>query len=782
MTCTSCGDKPKNSSKGFPRAVVEINNPESLVLLRKVVIPVSMGTEEDVPPVIGKYFNVLLQYEANGHIYLYSSDGIPTAIEANIPQEVLDRIEDLEIDVDVLETGLANETEAREAADSALSSSINSLSSSLSAETEAREQADAALEGSINNLTADLEEEATARETADTALGGRIDTVANNLATETANRISADEDLQADIVAEATARQNADTAINEAITAEASTRQTADAGLQSQIDAITASSDVKDIVGTKAELNNYDTSTLGNNDIIKVLQDESENNATTYYRWNATTQQFTLIGEEGPYYTKSQADTLLNAKQNTLTAGSNVQIVNDTISATDTTYTAGTGLALNGTQFSVDTTTVATQSDLTAGLATKQDTLTAGANIQINNNTISATDTTYTAGTNVSISSGNVISATDTTYSDFTGTDGTAAGTAGLVPAPGATDAGKFLKADGTWDTAGGSGPTVVQATGTSTTDVMSQNAVTSMVYADPSTKKQIQIGAKAYSQSGSGNSAVSIGAGAQGYGNRAIAIGGAGTGGSYSTATSQDAISIATNRGVASSPKSIFIGNYIQNSPGEAAIAIGSNTAASPAGSVALGAFASAAAQGEMNIGVSNASQAASYGYSGTQYRLLTGLYDPQSDHDAATKGYVDNSLLGKQDALTAGSGISITDESGSLVISATGGGGGGLDPNTTFWGQTASNGAVTGRITFGTNGYVNGTNSTVTVYADTAGGADPFEFSHTGLDVASKKITNLATPTANGDAATKGYVDTAVAGAGASAFTTNEWNALWA
>lgn len=103
MTCTSCGDKPKGSSKGFPRAVVEINNPESLVLLRKVVIPVSMGTEEDVPPAIGKYFNVLLQYEANGHIYLYSSDGIPTAIEANVPQEVLDRIAELENDVDSLE-------------------------------------------------------------------------------------------------------------------------------------------------------------------------------------------------------------------------------------------------------------------------------------------------------------------------------------------------------------------------------------------------------------------------------------------------------------------------------------------------------------------------------------------------------------------------------------------------------------------------------------------------------------------------------------------------------
>ena len=44
------------------------------------------------------------------------------------------------------------------------------------------------------------------------------------------------------------------------------------------------------------------------------------------------------------------------------------------------------------------------------------------------------------------------------TYSDFVGTDGTTAGTAGLVPAPATTDADKFLKSDGTWSAAGGGG------------------------------------------------------------------------------------------------------------------------------------------------------------------------------------------------------------------------------------------------------------------------------------------------------------------------------------
>lgn len=151
--------------------------------------------------------------------------------------------------------------------------------------------------------------------------------------------------------------QNAQQVAN-AVAGEASLREAADTNLQGQIDAITASSDVTDIVGTYADLQNYNTSTLGNNDIIKVLQDENRNDETTYYRWSTTTQTFTLIGEEGPYYTKAAADQKFQDK---LTAGSNISIdANNEISATDTTYSAGTGLNLNGTTFSVDGTVFAT--------------------------------------------------------------------------------------------------------------------------------------------------------------------------------------------------------------------------------------------------------------------------------------------------------------------------------------------------------------------------------------------------------------------------------------
>lgn len=73
------------------------------------------------------------------------------------------------------------------------------------------------------------------------------------------------------------------------------------------------------------------------------------------------------------------------------------------------------------------------------------------------------------------------IEVTDTTYSDFVGTTGAVAGTAGLVPAPTTSDTDKFLKSNGAWATVP-AGPTVVQTTGQSTTDVMSQKAVTDIV------------------------------------------------------------------------------------------------------------------------------------------------------------------------------------------------------------------------------------------------------------------------------------------------------------
>ena len=117
------------------------------------------------------------------------------------------------------------------------------------------------------------------------------------------------------------------------IATEAETRDAADLDLQGQIDAISSASDVVDVVGTYAELQSYDTSKLSDNDIIKVLTDETHDDAISYYRWNDTTNAFTYIGSQGPFYTKSETDATFVPQTRTINGkGLNSDVV---LTATD---------------------------------------------------------------------------------------------------------------------------------------------------------------------------------------------------------------------------------------------------------------------------------------------------------------------------------------------------------------------------------------------------------------------------------------------------------------
>lgn len=416
------------------------------MIFRKVVIPASVDDDSKNPPKNGAYHNAIVVYEATGNAYIYSSDGIPTKVTTNLDD--------------------------------------------------------------ISGLIA------------------------------------------------------------EAVGEEAAERIAADNAIWDEIETIEASSDVVDVVGTYAELEAYDTSKLKNNDLIKVLADETRDDAITYYRWSTATETFTYVGSEGPYYTSSEVDTLLGGKQDTLIAGSNIQIAADgkTISATDTTYDVfsvgnnglvpaptsgdddkflkgdGTWATVQGggasqTIFYMNaseaglTRHLYKASDMT-GLATMQDIIDANEEGQVivristavdptsysdmylqnayvasgdyqmifldnrfyyGFDTTSTSDNTFsfskrelqdklTAGTNVQIN-GNTISATDTTYTHFAGATALADGTQGLVPAPIAGDQDKFLCGDGTWQTVqgGGTTTTVLYVDDLSLTDphVYSDNSLT---------------------------------------------------------------------------------------------------------------------------------------------------------------------------------------------------------------------------------------------------------------------------------------------------------------
>lgn len=277
--------------------------------------------------------------------------------------------------------------------------------------------------------------------------------------------------------------------------------------LEDEVERLENNPDVADIVATYSDLENYDKTQLTDKDVIRVLQDSTHNDESTYYRYDATTGEFTYIG---------------TSKQ----------------------------------------------------------------------------------------------------YTNFVGTDGTVAGQSGLVPAPAVTDADKFLKSDGTWAEAGGGGGSVnvVQTTGTSQNDVMSQNAVTGMVFSDASATNRIRIGKNAIA---SNDWAVAIGSGFNSGSVHGAQAGQGGVAIGYVSSAPRDSVAIgsAANAG-------------IYNATTNYATAIGPDSSALYMGSVALGARSATTRAGEVNIG----STYTSLGYNSTNYRVLGGVYDGQEAHDAVT------------------------------------------------------------------------------------------------------------------------------------------------
>lgn len=216
------------------------------------------------------------------------------------------------------------------------------LQENIDAEEQARKEADEQLQANI-----DAEEEA--RKQADQQLQANIDA-------EQERAEQAEQQLQNNIDAEAQARQEADQQLQSNIddltgklNQEIQDRKDGDNNLQSQIDAINAGTDVVDVVGTKADLDGYDTSKLTDRDIVKVLNDESQDGAQTYYRWSTSSQTWSLVGKVGPYYTKAEADgkfslitDLDNLEQTVNNINTEIGEINTTIEGIQSDLTAET--------------------------------------------------------------------------------------------------------------------------------------------------------------------------------------------------------------------------------------------------------------------------------------------------------------------------------------------------------------------------------------------------------------------------------------------------------
>ena len=163
-------------------------------------------------------------------------------------------------------------------------------------------------------------------------------------------------------------------------------RADADENLQDQIDLLEAGSDVKDVVGTYAELQAYDVTTLNPNDIIKVLSDSTHDGAETYYRWivEGGVGAWQFIGAKARTYTAQETDLLLDQKADKADTYTKAETDNLLLTKQDV-------LVFDGTPRSGSTNPV-TSRGIKDALDTKQGQLTASTGITIGAGNIISAD------------------------------------------------------------------------------------------------------------------------------------------------------------------------------------------------------------------------------------------------------------------------------------------------------------------------------------------------------------------------------------------------------
>lgn len=191
----------------------------------------------------------------------------------------------------------------------------------------------------------------------------------------------------------------------------------------------------------------------------------------------------------------------------------------------------------------------------------------------------------------------------------------------------------------------------VVQTTGTSTEDVMSQDATTKLIYPDITNypyKMKIgegsiesnNIGAVINGVLASTSTSGSLAIGTP-YGSMAqIGVNG----------RAMRGVAIGNSSGVGRGDDSIAIGYNSYSNSGQNIgynIALGANSYAGNGtanSTVALGAYAKTTRTGEVNIGTGSTNT----GYNSTDYRVLGGVHDGVQDHDVVTVGQLNTAISG--------------------------------------------------------------------------------------------------------------------------------------
>ena len=237
-------------------------------------------------PKLGDYCNTLVIDKETGNQYLFDADGVWTLISTDEEGIVVEAVAQANAYTDDVAEGKVDKEEGKGLSENDFTNGY-------------KNKLDGVENGAQVNVIEVVKRNGVALPVVDKAVDVAVPTTTSSLTNDSGYITNEVNDL-----VNYYDKDETDTLI----ATEAETRDAADLDLQGQIDAISSASDVVDVVGTYAELQSYDTSKLSDNDIIKVLTDETHDDAISYYRWNDTTNAFTYIGSQGPFYTKSETD------------------------------------------------------------------------------------------------------------------------------------------------------------------------------------------------------------------------------------------------------------------------------------------------------------------------------------------------------------------------------------------------------------------------------------------------------------------------------------------
>lgn len=237
-------------------------------------------------PKLGDYCNTLVIDKETGNQYLFDADGVWTLISTDEEGIVVEAVAQANAYTDDVAEGKVDKEEGKGLSENDFTNGYKG-------------KLDGIDDGAQVNVIEVVKRNGVALPITDKAVDVSVPTTTSSLTNDSGYITNEVNDL-----VNYYDRNETDTLI----ATEAETRDAADLDLQGQIDAISSASDVVDVVGTYAELQAYDTSKLSDNDIVKVLTDETHDDAISYYRWNDTTNAFTYIGSQGPFYTKSETD------------------------------------------------------------------------------------------------------------------------------------------------------------------------------------------------------------------------------------------------------------------------------------------------------------------------------------------------------------------------------------------------------------------------------------------------------------------------------------------